>query len=142
MLTLRSGALMLLAIFALVGGPVLAADDEPGSSLGARLNQKVKDGQPFELLVRIKLKPGTEAKFAAEAAKIAKATATEPGNERFVFYQHQEQPDTVILLEKWKNLDAFKAHQEAPHTVPWLAFTKEIGVEATIGILRPLQPAK
>jgi len=142
MLTLRFGALPLLAIFALVGGPVLAADDQPGSTLLDRLKATVKEDQPFELLVRIKLKPGTEADFAAEAAKIAKATATEPGNEKFVFYQHLEQPDTVILFERWKNLTALKAHQAAPHTVPWLEFTKKIGVEATIGILGPLGSSK
>ena len=65
---------------------------------------------------RIKLKPGTEAKFAAEAAKVAKATATEPGNEMFVFFQHMEQPGTVILFEKWKNLAALQAHlRRRPH---------------------------
>ena len=88
--------------------------------------------------MRIKLKPGTEEKFAAEAAKVAKETVKEPGNEMFVFYQHLEQPGTVILFEKWKNLAALKAHQQAPHTIPWLKFTGDIGVEATIGILGPL----
>jgi quinol monooxygenase YgiN len=142
MLKLQSGALCLMAILSIVGGSVRAADDQPGSSLLDRLKATVKPDQPFELLVRIKLKPGTEEKFAAEAAKVAKETVKEPGNEMFVFYKHLEQPGTVILFEKWKNLAALEAHQKAPHTIPWLKFAGEIGVEATIGILGPLDPTK
>ena len=93
-----------------------AADDLPGKDLLDRLKANVKEDQPFELLVRIKLKPGTEARFAAEAAKVAKATAAEPGNEMFVFFQHLEQPGTVILFEKWKNIAALQVSpRAAPH---------------------------
>jgi quinol monooxygenase YgiN len=135
MLTLRFGVLWLVAIFSILGGSALAADDLPASDLLTRLKANVKEDQPFQLLVRIKLKPGTEAKFATEAAKVAKATATEPGNEMFVFFEHREQPGTVILFEKWKNIAALKSHLEQPHTIPWLKFTGDIGAEATIGIL-------
>ena len=107
-----------------------------------RLKAKVKEDQPFELLVRIKLKPGTEAKFAAEAAKVAKATATEPGNEMFVFFEHLEQPGTVILFEKWKNIAGSQVSPRAAPYHSWLKFTGDIGVEATIGILGPLNTPK
>jgi quinol monooxygenase YgiN len=142
MLTLRSSTLWLVTVLSLLAGSALAADDPPGSTLLDRLSAKIKEDQPFQLLVRIKLKPGTEDKFAAEAAKIAKATSAEPGNEMFVFYDDLDQPGDVILFEKWKNLAALKAHQKAPHTVPWLKFTGDIGVEATIGILVPLAAPK
>ena len=142
MLTLRSGALWLMVILSILGGSALAADDLPAGDLLTRLKANVKEDQPFQLLVRIKLKPGTEAKFAAEAAKVAKATATEPGNEMFVFFEHLEQPGTVILFEKWKNIAALKSHLEQPHTIPWLKFTGDIGVEATIGILGQLDAPK
>jgi quinol monooxygenase YgiN len=125
-----------------VGGSARAADDLPGKTLIERLKATIKPDQAFELLVRIKLKPGTEERFAAEATKVAKETVKEPGNEMFVFYKHLEQPGTVILFEKWKNIAALEAHQTAPHTVPWLKFTGEIGVEATIGILGPLEAPK
>jgi len=139
MLILRAGALWLIVIFSILGGSVVSAD-EP--DLITRLKAKVKEDQPFQLLVRIRLKPGTEAKFTAEATKVAKATATEPGNEMFVFYDDLEHPGTVILFEKWKNLAGLKAHLEAAHTIPWLKFTGDIGVEATIDILQPLIAAK
>jgi quinol monooxygenase YgiN len=139
---LRSAVLWLFGIVLLVAGAANAADDQPGSSLLDRLKATVKPDQSFELLVRIKLKPGTEERFAAEATKVAKETVKEPGNEMFVFYKHLEQPGTVILFEKWKNLAALEAHQKAAHTVPWLKFTGEIGVEATIGILGPLESSK
>jgi len=142
MLTLRSCALWLIAISSTLGDSVFAADDLPAGDLLARLKAQVKEDQPFQLLVRIKLKPGTEAKFATEAAKVAKATATEPGNEMFVFFEHLEQPGIVILFEKWKNIAALKSHLEQPHTIPWLKFTGDIGVEATIGILGKLDAPK
>ncbi|HEX4147164.1 MAG TPA: antibiotic biosynthesis monooxygenase [Pirellulales bacterium] len=142
MLFLRTCALWLIVVFSILSGSVLAADDLPANDLLDRLKASVKEDQPFELLVRLKLKPGTEAKFAAEAAKVAKATAAEPGNEMFVFFEHLEQPGTVILFEKWKNIAALKSHLEQPHTIPWLKFTGDIGVQATIGILGPLGAAK
>ena len=47
MLTLRSVRMWLIAIFSILGGSVLAADDLPGSDLLARLKAKVKEDQPF-----------------------------------------------------------------------------------------------
>ena len=73
-----------MAIFSILGGAVTAADP-PAGDLFARLKAKVKDDQPFQMLVRIRLKPGTEEKLAAEAAKAAKATAAEPGCEGYAF---------------------------------------------------------
>ena len=141
MSTLRSCALCLIAIFSILGGPVLAADAPPGDLFG-RLKAKVKDDQPFQLLVRIRLKPGTEEKFAAEAAKAAKATAAEPGCEHYAFFEDLEAPGTVILFEKWKSTAALKSHLEQPYTVSLLKQIVDIGAEPTIQLLRPLPAPK
>jgi quinol monooxygenase YgiN len=141
MSTLRSCALCLVAIFSILAGPVVAADAPPGDLFG-RLNAKVKPDQPFQLLVRIRLKPGTEPKFAAEAAKAAKASATEPGCESYLFYEDLEEPGTVILFEKWKSVAALKSHLEKPYTVSLLKLLGDIGAEPTIQLLGPLGAQK
>ena len=99
---LRSAVLCLIVISSILAGALLAADAPEGDLFG-RLKLKVKPEQPFQLLVRIRLKPGTAEKFAAEAAKAAKATAAEPGCEAYTFYEDLEHPGTIILFEKWKN---------------------------------------
>ena len=141
MSTLRSCALWLIAITLILGGPVLAADQPPGD-LFARLKAKVKEDQPFQLLVKIRLKPGTEAKFAAEVAKAVKATAAEPGNEMYAVFEDLEQPGTVILFEKWKSTAALKAHIEQPYIGSLLTLMADIGAEPIITLLGPLPVAK
>jgi quinol monooxygenase YgiN len=130
-----------MAIFSILAGAVLAAD-APAGDLFGRLKAKIKPDQPFQLLVRIRLKPGTEEKFAAEAAKAAKASATEPGCESYTFYDDLEQPGTVILFEKWKNTAALKSHFEQPYTAALLKRLADIGAEPTIQLLGPLAAQK
>lgn len=121
----------------LAAAPAQAADD-PVAALFARLRAKVKEGQPFELLVEIKLKPGTRERFAAEAAKAEKATAAEPGNAMYKFYEDAENPDTIVVLEKWKSLDALKSHLAEPHTQALLGTIGEIKGELSVRIISPL----
>ncbi|HEX4143805.1 MAG TPA: antibiotic biosynthesis monooxygenase [Pirellulales bacterium] len=134
---LRSTAVGLVAMFSILAGAVLAADAPEGDLFG-RLKFKVKPEQPFQLLVRIRLKPGTAEKFAAEAAKAAKATAAEPGCEAYTFYEDLEHPGTVILFEKWKNTEALKSHIEQPYTVALLKLLADIEAEPSIQLLGPL----
>jgi quinol monooxygenase YgiN len=134
-------AILSIPAGAIPAGAVLAAD-APAGDLFGRLKAKIKPDQPFQLLVRIRLKPGTEEKFAAEAAKAAKASATEPGCESYAFYDDLEQPGTVILFEKWKNTAALKSHFEQPYTAALLKLLADIGGEPTIQLLGPLAAPK
>jgi quinol monooxygenase YgiN len=139
MFTMRSCALWLMTI-SLMSLPALAAD-APGDLFG-RLKAKVKDDQPFQLLIQIKLKPGTEQKFAAEATKAAKETAREPGCEMYSFFDDLEQPGTVIVFEKWKSVAALKSHLEQPYTQSLLKLLGELKVEPEIRLLSSLPAPK
>ena len=133
--------LWLVAIFSILSGAATAADP-PAGDLFARLKAKVKDDQPFQMVVRIRLKPGTEEKLAPEAAKAAKATAAEPGCEGYSFYRDLEEPGTVILFEKWKSIAALGAHIKQPYVVSLLKLLGDIGAEPTMQLLQPLAVQK
>jgi quinol monooxygenase YgiN len=45
-------------------------------------------------------------------------------------------PDTVVVVEKWADLDALKAHGAAPHMVSFGAKTKELVASRAIHILQ------
>ena len=45
--------------------------------------------------------------------------------------------DTFVVIEKWENFDALKAHSAAPHMVAYGARTKELVAGRAIHILSP-----
>jgi quinol monooxygenase YgiN len=46
-------------------------------------------------------------------------------------------PDTVVVLEKWRDLDALKAHGAAPHMAAFGASVKDIVASRAIHVLEP-----
>jgi quinol monooxygenase YgiN len=149
MFTTRSCALWLMAVsLAAVTlstatlAPVALADDKPPGDLFARLEANVKEDQPFRLLVKIQLKPGTEEKFNAAAVKAVKETVQEPGCEAYDLCKDLEQPGTVVLFEKWKSRAALKEHLAQPYTVALLKVLGEIEAAPDIRILSPVSLSK
>ena len=46
-------------------------------------------------------------------------------------------PETFVVVEKWENMDALKAHAAAPHVAAYGAKTKELLASRVIHILSP-----
>ena len=46
-------------------------------------------------------------------------------------------PQTFVVVEKWENMDALKAHAAAPHMAAYGAKTKELLASRVIHILSP-----
>ena len=46
-------------------------------------------------------------------------------------------PDTLLVIEKWANMDALKAHAAAPHMAAYAAKTKDLIASRAIHILAP-----
>ena len=46
-------------------------------------------------------------------------------------------PDTFVVVEKWDDMDALKAHAAAPHMAAYGAKTKELLASRVIHILSP-----
>ncbi len=47
-------------------------------------------------------------------------------------------PDTFIVLEKWENVDALKAHSATPHMAAYAAKTKDMIASRVIHVVAPV----
>lgn len=46
-------------------------------------------------------------------------------------------PDSFVVIEKWRDLDALKAHARAPHMVAYAAQTRDLVANRAIHVLSP-----
>lgn len=67
-------------------------------------------------VVTINVAPGKAAKFA-DAFKALQAIAQrEPGCEQYELFQSTDDPDKMVLLERWANQALLDQHMEAERT--------------------------
>ncbi len=52
-------------------------------------------------------------------------------------FQTKFGPETFVVLEKWENQDALKAHAAAPHMAAYGAKTKDLIASRVIHVLSP-----
>jgi len=52
-------------------------------------------------------------------------------------FQAKLGPDTYVVVEKWENTDALKAHGAAPHMAAFAAKTRELIASRVIHVLAP-----
>lgn len=69
--------------------------------------------------VYVKVKPGSEAAFAACCVDNASNSALEPDNLRFDVFQSTEDSTRFVLVEVYANADAVRAHKETEHYLKW-----------------------
>ena len=55
----------------------------------------------------------------------------------FGSFQAKLGPDTFVVVEKWADADALKAHSTAPHMAAYAAKTKDLLASRVIHILSP-----
>lgn len=90
-------------------------------------------------LTRLKLRPGTQAKFLAEVHKIVEFSRSEPGNIGWFVQQSQEDPNEVIFYTRWVNQEAIEWHLNAPPLKQYLQKSAELLAEpAKLTKYRPL----
>jgi quinol monooxygenase YgiN len=64
-------------------------------------------------IITIRIAPGGAAEFA-EAFKAVQATArAEEGCEQYELFQGVDDPDTMVLLERWTSQEQLERHMEA-----------------------------
>ncbi|PQA88584.1 putative quinol monooxygenase [Hyphococcus luteus] len=77
---------------------------------------------------KAQLSPGGLAKVQKEMETVVTATRQEDGCIGYSFGADVMEPDTLIVLEYWKDWAALDAHVKQPHMGAWFAKLGEIGV--------------
>lgn len=53
-------------------------------------------------------------------------------------FQRQYGPDSFVVIEKWDDIDALKAHIAAPHMAAYAARTRDLVAQRAIHVLSPV----
>jgi quinol monooxygenase YgiN len=64
------------------------------------------------MIVTFKLKPGTATAYAAAVAPVVAETRREPGCEQYELLASTDDPDKVVLIERWKDQPSLDVHME------------------------------
>lgn len=61
-------------------------------------------------------KNGSARKFAEEmvSSGVVAAVRAEEGNERYAYYFPMDDPETVLLIDRWQDQDALDFHHKSP----------------------------
>jgi quinol monooxygenase YgiN len=90
-----------------------AVEDHPVITL---VKPKLKDpAKPFTLVVTFKVKDGAGDTFEKQFKEAAAASKKEAGNLAYQLNRDADDPGTYLVYERWKTLDALKAHTESDH---------------------------
>ncbi|MBN1257306.1 MAG: antibiotic biosynthesis monooxygenase [Planctomycetes bacterium] len=91
----------------------------------------------YIVCVHIQVKEGERGGFIAATLENARNTRTEPGNLRFDVLQKNEDPDSFMLYEVYRDEEAMAAHKATEHyacwrdrVAPWMA-AERVGVKYT-----------
>ena len=65
--------------------------------------------------VRLKFNSEDRADMAEVARLLASESRREPGCVSFIPHQAQDDPDTLVIYEQYRDENAVNAHRESPH---------------------------
>ena len=67
----------------------------------------------IRLVITFTSQPGKGADFAAAFAPVIGEVVKEPGCEQYELFRSQQDPDKLVLLERWTDQAALDAHSAA-----------------------------
>jgi len=65
--------------------------------------------------VRLKFAADERADIAETLRQLAEASRKEPGCVSYIPHQVEDDPDTIIIYEQYRDQDALSAHRATPH---------------------------
>jgi quinol monooxygenase YgiN len=98
------------------------------------------------VVATVDLHPGTRAAFLAEFRKVVPLVRAEAGCLEYgpavdvpsgIAVQPPVRNDSVVVLEKWADLPALKAHLAAPHMADYRTRVKDYVVGVQLQVLEP-----
>jgi (4S)-4-hydroxy-5-phosphonooxypentane-2,3-dione isomerase len=79
----------------------------------------------YVVAVTVFVKPENVDSFISATLENAKGSRTEPGNIRWDFLRHEDDPNRFLFYEVYKTKDDFAAHQQTPHYLFWKETVKD-----------------
>jgi quinol monooxygenase YgiN len=67
----------------------------------------------------LKIKPEKRDEFLKVVKPLVEGSQAEEGNIRYELYELKTEPNTFVVLEEWKDMDAIKFHNETSHFKEW-----------------------
>jgi quinol monooxygenase YgiN len=98
------------------------------------------------VVATVDLRPGSRAAFLAEFHKLVPLVRAEAGCIEYgpavdvatgIAAQPAVREDTVVVLEKWTDLPALKAHLTAPHMADYRTRVKDYVAGVRLEVLQP-----
>src|SRR5713101_1812584 len=110
------GACLFAWMLAMLLLPSATAAEEKENPILTFVKSKVKDpDKPFTLLIALKVKEGEEKKLEEAFVKAVKATRKEKGCLTYDLSHDTGDASRYLVYERWKSVDALKAHLETEH---------------------------
>jgi quinol monooxygenase YgiN len=107
--------------------PATAAAEEKENPILTFVKSKVKDpDKTFTLIIALKVKEGEGKKLEEAFAKAARATRKEKGCITYDLNYDAGDASRYLVYERWKSVDALKAHLETEHIKALLAALPEL----------------
>jgi quinol monooxygenase YgiN len=97
-----------------IGFALMTAIVTSAVSASAATNAPVSDVVPYANLSTLHVKPVELAPFETALSRNAVHARLEPGNLSFTVFQSIDSPDTLYVLEQWKDQAAYRAHLTQP----------------------------
>ena len=100
----------------------------------------------IHVIATIEIVPGTRESFLAEFNANVPEVLKENGCLEYgpaidyptgLLAQISARPNVVVVVEKWTDLDALKAHLQAPHMITYRARVKDWVVRVELQVLQP-----
>ena len=100
----------------------------------------------IHVIATITVKPGKRDAFLAEFHRIMPAVHAEAGCIEYgptvdvtsgLSMQGPLRENVAVIIEKWENVDALKAHSQAPHMAEYRVAVKDLVESVTLQILAP-----
>jgi quinol monooxygenase YgiN len=89
--------------------------DEIGGIIAAFAAQIGERHRPLALIARFRVRSGTGVRIENAFAKASVQTATEAGVRAYQLHQEPDNPDAVIVYERWRSLDDLEVHLRTPY---------------------------
>jgi quinol monooxygenase YgiN len=101
----------------------------------------------IHVVATVLLKPGTRAAFLSEFRKLVPLVRAEDGCIEYspavyplseAAAETPDRADVVIVIEKWRDSDALKAHLAAPHMADYRGRVRAMVEEVQLQVLEPV----